>query len=176
MPSALLRLAERAEAGPGGVRTVALDGRSGAGKTTLARALARHTGAPRVALDAIYPGWQGLRPGVELLVEWVLRPLADGSPARYRRFDWPRQCFAEWHDVRPSPLVIVEGVGAAARICRPYLQASVWVEAAADVRRTRSLARDGAAFRPHWSTWAATEDAYLADDDPASGVDLILRT
>ena len=57
---------------------VLIDGRSGAGKTTLARMLVeRWPIAGRVqlvALDSIYPGWDGLRDGVERALDGILRP------------------------------------------------------------------------------------------------------
>ncbi len=58
----LASLAARAAAsGPRPV--VLIDGRSGAGKTTLARDLAPMLGAQLVSLDDIYPGWAGLEAG-----------------------------------------------------------------------------------------------------------------
>ena len=62
----------------GATRVLAIDGRSGAGKSTLARALAGELGAPLVALEDLYGGWDGLERGVELLREAVLEPLAQG--------------------------------------------------------------------------------------------------
>ena len=61
---------------------VLIDGRSGAGKTSLARLLVARwplTGRVQlVALDSLYPGWDGLDPGVEH------RARADPRPARQR--------------------------------------------------------------------------------------------
>ena len=59
---------------------IAVDGRSGAGKTTLAvelaaRLRAHHTGS-RFHLEEIYPGWDGLAAGVERYVSTVLAPLS----------------------------------------------------------------------------------------------------
>ncbi|MEO8095730.1 MAG: hypothetical protein ABI632_12485, partial [Pseudolysinimonas sp.] len=55
-PSLLAQLA--IASGPRPV--VLIDGRSGAGKTTLARELAPLVGAQLVSLDDVYPGWDGL--------------------------------------------------------------------------------------------------------------------
>ena len=44
----------------GSVRVTAIDGRSGAGKTSLALSLADELGAPILHLERLYPGWDGL--------------------------------------------------------------------------------------------------------------------
>ena len=36
----------------------------------------------------MYPGWDGLQAGVDLLVEAVLVPLSAGRPAQVPRYDW----------------------------------------------------------------------------------------
>ncbi|MEZ5188733.1 MAG: hypothetical protein R2723_09135 [Microbacterium sp.] len=61
---------------------VLIDGQSGAGKTTLA-ALLRDgwRGAVEVvALDDVYPGWDGLAAGADAAREQILEPWAAGSP------------------------------------------------------------------------------------------------
>jgi hypothetical protein len=70
---------------PAGPRVVAVDGRSGAGKTTLARSVADAVGRHRasavvVHLDDLYPGWDGLDPVVAVVVEHLLAPLAGVLP------------------------------------------------------------------------------------------------
>ena len=60
----------------GRVVIVALDGRSGSGKTLLGTAVAASLACPVVHLDALYPGWDGLQGGVDLLTTHVLEPLA----------------------------------------------------------------------------------------------------
>jgi len=155
---------------PGGPRVVAVDGPSGAGKTTLARALAPALGtpgapAPVVQLEDFYPGWDGLDAVVPRLVEWVLEPLAAGRPAGYRRWDWDAGAWAGWRAVPVPPgtaAVIVDGVGSGARACAPYLSLLVWADAPADVRYARAMARDGEGYRPHWDRWAAQEEAHFA--------------
>ncbi len=177
--AALAGLAAAAPALAGTTRVVAVDGRSGAGKTALARALARAlrgTGAAvRVLhLDDVYPGWDGLRAGVDELCGSVLAPLAQGRPAAYRRWSWVRSRYAGTAEVAPAPLLLVEGVGAAARCARPYLGLGVWLEAPAAVRRARALARDGAAYAPHWERWAAQEEDLLASEGARAAADVVL--
>ena len=162
-----------APARAGRTRVLAIDGRSGSGKSTLAGALAARLDAPVVDLELIYPGWDGLEAGVELLVREVLAPLAAGRPAQVPRYDWERARFGEPWTLDPPALVIVEGVGAGAQRAAAHASLLVWVELADDVRRERALARDGDVFRPHWQRWAEQEEALLARDDIPARADVV---
>ena len=136
-----------------GPRVVAVDGRSGTGKTDLAAALARRTGAAVVHLDDLYPGWSGLAAAVELLGE-VLDGLRSGAPASHPVWDWARGAYVREVALPTSGTVVVEGVGAG---CARPVDLLVRLEADAELRRARALARDGETFAPHWDAWAAQE-------------------
>ena len=140
---------------------IAVDGRSGAGKTALAAVLAADLGAPVVALEDLYGGWDGLEHGVDLLVSEVLEPLAAGRPARVPRYDWVAGQWAEPWVLDPPGLLIAEGAGAGARRAAAYESALVWMDAPTPVRRERALERDGETFAPYWDQWAAQEEAML---------------
>ncbi|GAA4024330.1 hypothetical protein GCM10023063_00190 [Arthrobacter methylotrophus] len=66
---------------------IAIDGRSGAGKTTLAVELAArlrmHHKVSLFHLEDIYPGWNGLAAGIERYVTTVLAPLRKGDAAEW---------------------------------------------------------------------------------------------
>lgn len=176
---------------------LAIEGHSGAGKTTLAAAVqailqkeglgsvdngggpAPINPVPIVHLDLIYPGWDGLADSIPRLVEWVLRPLAEGRPVRYRRYDWEHGEYAEWIDVPTDPVpqvLIIEGAGAGSLPCAPYVSLLVWLEAPAAVRFKRGMTRDGETYRPHWQRWADQEDRHFAEHDPRGRADLWLNT
>jgi len=158
----------------GGTRVVAVDGRSGAGKTSLAAALRDRLRAPVVSLEDLYGGWDGLERGIDLLVSAVLEPLAAGRAARAPRYDWIAREWAAPAAIEPPPILIVEGVGAGARRAAAFESVLVWLEVPAPVRKKRALDRDGAAFAPHWDRWAAQEDAMLARDRTPERADIIL--
>jgi uridine kinase len=161
----------------GNTRVVAVDGPSGSGKTVLAALLSASLGAaPVVHMDDLYPGWDGLQDAVPRLVEWVLGPLSHNARARYRRFDWPTGRYAEWHEVPPAPVLVVEGVGCGARACTGYLSTLVWVEAPGALRFARGIERDGEAYRPHWERWAKQEDAHFATEGTRSRADVRVDT
>lgn len=157
---------------------VLVDGRSGAGKTSLAqRLVARWPQRGRVqlvALDALYPGWDGLVEGVEYARESVLVPHARGLIGVWQRWDWAEGERAEAHAVDPSLPLIVEGSGLLTARTAPLGDVRVWVEAPADTRKRRALERDGETYRPHWQRWAAQEEAHVRRDAPASAADLVL--
>ncbi|MDQ2697725.1 MAG: hypothetical protein M3Y46_02935, partial [Actinomycetota bacterium] len=137
---------------------ILIDGRSGAGKTSLARALvARWPMRGRVqsvALDSIYPGWDGLDQGVELARDLILKPHARGLVGVWQRWDWTTGEPAEAHAVDPSLPLIVEGAGLLTPATAKLGDVRVWLESPATSRKQRALARDGGAFRPHWERWA----------------------
>ncbi|MDQ0620733.1 aminodeoxychorismate synthase component I [Arthrobacter globiformis] len=148
---------------------IAIDGRSGAGKTTLAIELAatlrNHHKVSMFHLEDIYPGWDGLSAGIERYVTTVLAPLSRGEAATWVSWDWKNHCDGDPRVTLPAEIVIVEGVGAAAAAARPLLDAVIWADSPDGERRTRALARDGETYEPFWDQWAGQEAELLAADD-----------
>lgn len=168
----LLTAAPRA----GRARVLAIDGRSGAGKTRLAAELSAELGAPMVSLEDLYGGWDGLERGIDLLVSAVLEPFAAGRAARVPRYDWAAGSWAEPLPLEPPDVLIVEGVGAGARRAAAFESLLVWLEAPTAVRKQRALGRDGETFAPYWDMWAAQEEAMLARERTQERADLVLGT
>ncbi|MDE0546939.1 hypothetical protein [Microbacterium sp. C7(2022)] len=156
---------------------VIIDGRSGAAKSTLARLLvARWPQAGRVqlvALDSLYPGWDGLAEGVAVAREHVLRPHARGLIGVWQRWDWERAEPAEAHAVDPSLPLIVEGVGILTPETARLADVRVWLESPATSRRERALRRDGETYRPYWERWARQEARHVAQNDPSALASLV---
>jgi len=153
---------------------IAIDGRSGAGKTSLAARLRLELGAPVVALEDLYGGWDGLERGVDLLVSEVLEPLSAGRAARVPRYDWVAATWGTPWVLGPPGGLIVEGVGAGACRAAAYESVLAWMELPALVRKKRALDRDGETFAPHWDAWAAQEDAMLARERTWERADVVL--
>lgn len=149
---------------------VLIDGRSGAGKTTLAHRLAERWpiagGVQLIALDSIYPGWDGLDAGVEHALDRILKPHGRGYHSTWRRWDWERGREAESFAVNPALGVIVEGSGILTPATAAIADIAVWVESAEPGRKSRALARDGETYRPHWDRWAGQELRHIERDDP----------
>jgi uridine kinase len=100
MPSAVARRVISAlgrwQAARPGVLTLAIDGHGGAGKSTLAAAVARATGAALVHTDDFFlrPAASATPPALVEYYDWrrlraqALEPLTAGGDATFRRFDW----------------------------------------------------------------------------------------
>lgn len=150
---------------------VLIDGRSGSGKSTVAAVVARTWPGPVdaqvLALDSLYPGWDGLAAATEMLRADILQPRAAGRAGVWHRWDWARDRAAEAHRIDPAMPLIVEGAGAISPGTAPYAPIRVWLESPPLSRRTRALARDGDAYRPYWERWAAQEGRHLALNSPS---------
>jgi para-aminobenzoate synthetase len=155
---------------------IAIDGRSGAGKTTLAVELAvrlrAHHRVSLFHLEDIYPGWNGLAVGIDRYVATVLEPLSRGDAASWTSWDWEKHYDGDSRVTLPAEIVIVEGVGAAAATARPLLSAVIWADSSEEIRRTRALARDGGTYEPYWDQWAAQEEEWLRTDDVPRHADI----
>lgn len=180
---ALLAAARRRGPLAGPTTVLAIDGPSGSGKTMFAERVAAAVadligpGHPEVLhMDDLYRGWDGLAAAVWLLVGSVLAPLAEGRPAGFRRYDWERAQPAEYHAVRPGGWLIVEGAGCGSTSATPYLSGLAWLDAPADQRRRRALARDGATYEPHWAGWARQEETLFAAERTGLRADVRLDT
>jgi len=164
-----------AAARPGLTTFVGIDGPGGAGKSTLAaRIAAAVPGAVVVAVDE----FSGPR-----LAEWdwarfireVRDPLLTGRAARYQRWDWDRDEGAEWHELAPGSLVVVEGVSSTRHEAGVPWHLTVWVDAPREVRLERAVRRDGAAMLATWlDAWMPSEEAYIAAQRPQQRVDLVV--
>jgi uridine kinase len=154
---------------------VLIDGRSGAGKSTIAAVVSRALHADLLALDSVYPGWDGLAAGVEVVRSRVLAPLAGGRRASWPAWDWTLECPAPERSLEPGRGLVVEGSGALTPGTRELSQVQVWVESPESSRRARAFARDGDTYRPHWERWAAQEDEHLRRHDPRALASIVIH-
>lgn len=157
---------------------IAVDGRSGAGKTTVAVELAallrRHRTVSLFHLEDIYPGWDGLAGGVERYIDSVLRPLHEGQSATWTAWDWTAKHDGASRTTAVAPVVLVEGVGASHGRAADFLDAIIWVDTPTQARKERALARDGESYAPFWDIWAEQEDHLLDGASSAEHADILI--
>lgn len=145
---------------------VLIDGRSGSGKTELARVfVARHPEFQLVQLDDLYRGWDGLAGASADLP----RLLAEGT---WTSWDWAADAPGAARRIDPARPILVEGAGAISRASAPLADLRVWVDLPEDPRKRRALARDGETYAPHWDRWADQELAHIAREDPRALADV----
>jgi uridine kinase len=170
---------------------VAVDGHGGAGKSTIAAAAARATGAalvhtddffqqPHVPTDSPLPSGQAPgRPSLGQYYDWrrmraeALGPLRAGRHATFRRFDWDRGTGLDGTaTVGPAALIVLEGVFSAAPELSDLVDRFVFVDTPEQERLRRLRAR----LTPEeWdSDWLIAEHAYFGVVRPPSSFDLIV--
>jgi uridine kinase len=154
---------------------VGIDGPGGAGKSTLAARIA--SAVPGAAVAAV-DDFSGPR-----LAEWdwarfireVRDPLLAGRAARYQRWDWDRDEGAEWHEVGPGGVLVVEGVSSTRAEAGVPWDLRIWVDSPAEIRWARAVARDGPVLQAKWiDAWIPSEQAYIAAQAPQRRADLVV--
>jgi uridine kinase len=163
----------------GGVRMVAVDGPSGAGKTTFAQRLARALRALRtetavVHTDELLDGWDDQFTFWTRLDETVLKPLAHGEPGRYPVYDWASGRFGSVREVPVPEVLIVEGATSARPEAYPLLSFSIFLDADRDLRLARVLTRDGPAVEAPLRRWMAAEERHFAAAGTAEHADRLV--
>ncbi len=160
-------------------RVIAIDGRGGAGKTTLAQQLRAavpnsavvHT--DDVAWNQAYFDWG------PLLAERILRPLFRGEAVDVRLPAWIA------HD-RPGSITVpagldvvwVEGTGIIREELAPWLDASVWLQGDLDEQERRLLVRDGDSDeqREHVANWMSEELPFMLREQPWARATLVVAS
>jgi uridine kinase len=175
----IIEASGRWQAARPGVLVVAIDGHGGAGKSTIAAAVAEATGAALVHTDDFFQP-PPARPALAQYYDWrriraqVLDPLKAGRRATFRRFDWERGRGLDGPTVtvKPAALIVLEGVLSAAPELSDLVDRSVLVDTPEPERLRRLRAR----LTPdEWDPdWLIAEQAYFGRIRPASSFDLIV--
>lgn len=153
---------------------VAVDGRSGSGKSRLANRIGHALGRfTMLRMDHVVPGWDGLEESVRLM-RGPLETLRRGEPVSYRMWDWQRGDWGQTLDRPAAPTIVVEGCGSGALALADLTDYLVWVEVPADTRYERAMARDGESYAGHWEQWAAQETAHYAANGTGTRADLVI--
>ncbi len=156
---------------------LAVDGRSGSGKSTFAeRVTAAVPGAVVVHTDDV-AWWESFFGWDHLMASGVLEPARRGEGVRFRPPAWEergREGAIEVPD--GARLVVVEGDGASRRSLAHLLDGAVWVQSDADDARRRGIERDGGTQEAadFWDEWDAEEVPFFDADRPWERADLVV--
>jgi uridine kinase len=182
----VIEAATRWQAAQPGMLVLAMDGHGAAGKSTIADAVARATGAALVHTDDFFRAWLARdrgaaagEPALQRYYDWrrlraqALGPLRAHRTATFRRFDWDRGSGLDGAvAVEPSDLVLVEGVFSAAPQLSDLVDRSVFVQTP-EPERLRRLRR--LVTPEEWDEdWLAAERAYFGRTRPPASFDLVV--
>ena len=163
--------------GVDGVRLIGVDGPSGSGKSTIGSSLAAALEAPVIEIDD-FVSWGDFAGWWPRFDAQVLVPLLSGQDARYQVRDWHDDEFGDalagWKSVAQHPFVVLEGVTCTRREISDRLAVRVWVEAPAEERLRRGIARDGESHRSLWERWMAEESAFFERDGARDRADFVV--
>lgn len=148
---------------------VGIGGHGAAGKTTLARMV------PEAQIVSTDEFWDGSGFDLDRLEREVVSPLARGRAASFASYDWTARELRGSRTVEPVGVVVIEGVCALHRKLRDAYTVRIWVEAPAEARLARAIARDGEEARRTWvEVWMPSEDRYVERDDPVACADIVV--
>ncbi len=166
---------------------IAIDGRCGAGKSTIAARLAEELNATLFHMDDYF-----LRPEQrtperfstpgenidhERFLEDVLIPLKEGRTVTYSPYSCTTQTLQDPITVAPADIVIVEGSYALHPTLRAYYDLRVFLTLFPREQEARIRARNGDAIWPMFKNrWIPMEEAYHIYCEVEKYSDLILWT
>ena len=167
---------------------IAIDGGAGSGKSMLARGIQAQRESVNILRtdDFLRPLNEhtiaNLAPEklYELYFQWermrdeALIPLRRGETATYQRYDWSTDRLLEWETIKPTEIVLVEGVYSSRPELRPMLDAGIFIEAPKSERLKRIKSRNPNEPTNWLIPWLKAEDYYLNQIRPQETADLIL--
>ncbi|HJQ91655.1 MAG TPA: hypothetical protein VJ950_08100 [Acidimicrobiia bacterium] len=170
---------------------VALDGRSAAGKSTLAGEVAPLVGAVVIDGDDFYSGgtaatWDAMSAAEKAnhCVDWrrqrpVLEKLAIGVAATWHPYDWEADngsLAATPVVCEPAPVIILDGVYSARPELADLFDLRVLLDAPATLRRAQLIQREGEGYREEWNArWDEAEQWYFGKVMPPESFDLVIE-
>ena len=166
---------------------LALDGRCGSGKTTLANALAAQLpGCTLLRTDDFYlpparrsPDWAHTpcaNMDLTRLRDEALRPAYAGQPVAYRAYSCREGAYLPPAQLPAQPLVILEGSYSHHPLLRPYETLRVFVTCTKAEQTRRLQAREGARYADFAARWVPLEEGYFAQYSIAESADFVVET
>ena len=166
---------------------LALDGRCGSGKTTLADGLTRQFPASIVLhTDDFYlppaqrvRGWEKTPcANMDLirLRDEALRPAYEGQPVLYRAYSCRAGAYQPVQELAAPPLVILEGSYSHHPLLAGYETLQVFVTCSKEEQTRRLQAREGERYANFAARWIPLEEGYFAQYRIEKTTDLAVDT
>ncbi len=159
---------------------IAIDGRAGAGKTTLAENLrakfANSQSVQVIHMDDLYDGWENaLSEKLTKSLERIISAHLSRSPIDIDIFNWHTLCFDSVQHIDPTDLLILEGVGAGQEVVRTAGAPVYWLDIDSEVGIARVLKRDGEQIALHMNKWRELQEFHFLRDKTRENAEHIQR-
>ena len=177
---------------------VALDGGSGAGKSTVAARIEKELDAAVIPLDDFFSAnipdgkWDEFTVEEKLkhVFDWrrvreqVLMPLLEGKPARWHAFDFQSGLRAdgtygmeeEAKQRMPASVILIEGAYSSSPVLADLVDMAILVDVPIEERYSRLAARENPAFLHNWhNRWDEVEAFYFEKIRPRSSFDVVVE-
>ena len=166
---------------------VALDGRCGSGKTTLASALrAQFPACSLLHTDDFYlpssqrvENWQQIpcaNMDLARLCREVLEPACAGQSCLYRSYSCREGSYLPARQLLPQPLVILEGSYSHHPLLAQYESLRVFVTCSKAEQTYRLQAREGERYPAFAARWIPLEEGYFAQYGIEAAADFVVDT
>lgn len=148
---------------------IAIDGRAGAGKTTLAARFFDELSVDKtvevIHMDDLYDGWENA------LDEHLTKTLESIVNAHHKKegfeidiFNWQSMTFDSKRQINPVDILILEGVGAGQKVVRDAGATLYWLDIDADDGIARVLKRDGNQIASQMKQWQIAQEIHFLRD------------
>ena len=166
--------------------TVAIDGGSASGKSTLGEIISEIYGCTVFHMDDFFLPPEKRTPerfsevggnvDHERFLSEVLYPLSRGERITYRRFDCSTMSIGDEAEIDPKKLVIVEGAYSMHPNLEEHYDLSVFLDISPEVQRERITRRNSPEFaKRFFNEWIPLENSYFEKTDIKNRCDLIIQ-
>jgi uridine kinase len=148
---------------------IAIDGRAGAGKTTLAASFYEELSADKtvavIHMDDLYDGWENaLSERLTQTLESIVKSHQSKVAFEIDIFNWQSMSFDSKRVIHPVDILILEGVGAGQKVVRDAGATLYWLDIDAEVGIQRVLNRDGNQIASQMKQWQIAQEIHFLRD------------
>jgi uridine kinase len=148
---------------------IAIDGRAGAGKTTLAARFFEELSVDKsvqvIHMDDLYNGWNNaLDERLTKTLELIVNAHHNKVAFEIEIFNWNSMSFDSKEEINPVDILILEGVGAGQKVVRDAGATLYWLDIDAEVGIQRVLNRDGNQIASQMKQWQISQETHFMRD------------